>query len=140
MENLSRDAKFTLVQAGLASGQTDPNSSSVDMAQFGSCTFVCTLQTIAATGTVSMQVEGSADDVSFAALTGAVAAATATDDDKLLIVEVAQPKLKHLRVALTRAVADSSIGGITAMQSLAGLRPTTHTAATLAAEKFVSGV
>ena len=58
MENLSRDAKLTLVQVGLASGATDPNSSSVDMAQFGGCLFVCVLQSIDATGTVSMQVEG----------------------------------------------------------------------------------
>ena len=139
MELLTDGTKITLVQAALADGQSDPDSNRVDMAGFDGVTFVCILGTITATGTVSMQVKQAATDIAGDALTGMVAAATDADSDMVLVVDVMKPTDRYLGVTLTRATANSVIGGVIALQYQAKHKPTTHTAATLAAA-VVQGV
>ncbi|MDX9861657.1 MAG: hypothetical protein RBS99_12150, partial [Rhodospirillales bacterium] len=87
MNYLSEEIKLTLVQAGLADGQTDPDSSSVDMAGFDGVMFIGIVGTITGAGTVTLTAEQSSDDGvadAFAALTGAsVVATAAAESDKL---------------------------------------------------------
>ena len=62
-----------------------------------------------------------------------LAAFTLDDDDKLLIIDVQHPKDRYVRTALTRATANSIYGGTLAIRYRAENKPTTITAAGLAA-------
>jgi uncharacterized membrane protein YebE (DUF533 family) len=134
MNFLSEEIKFTLVQAAIADGQTDPDSSSVDMEGFDGVMFVGICGTITGSGTITMAAEQSADDSTFNALTGASAVATAAaDSDKLLVLDIDKPLDRYVRTALTRAVANSVYGGTVAIQYKARGKPTATAAAQLAA-------
>jgi len=131
---LTDEISATLVQAALADGQTDPDSDSVDMSGYDGVLFIGSVGTITGSGTVAMAVEQSADDSSFAALTGASAQAdAAADSDKLLMVDVFRPTDRYVRTALTRATANSVYNGTIALRYKAKSKPTAQTAASLAA-------
>ena len=130
---LSENVKLTLVQAALADGQTDPDSSSVDMSGFDGVMFVGVVGTITGSGTATLTAEQSSDDSTFNALSGASAVATAAaDSDKLLVIDIDKPVDRYVRTALTRATANSIWGGTLAIQYKAGSKPTTTAAAQLA--------
>jgi hypothetical protein len=134
---LSERIAVDVIQAALADGQTDPDSDSIDMQGWDGCLFIGSVGTITGAGTVDLTVEGSADDSSFAALSGATAqASAAADSDKILAIDVLQPKDtdRYLRTALTRGTANSVYNGTLAMRYRAREFPTTWTAADLAAD------
>jgi len=133
---LTDDIKITIVQAPLADGQTDPNSTSVDMTGFDGVMFIGTLGTVTATGTVTLAAESSSDNAAadpFAAMSGATASATAADSDLLLIVDIQNPLERYVRTALTRAVANTVYGGTIAIQYTAHNKPCVTATANLAA-------
>ncbi len=130
---LNEEIKMTLVQAGLADGQTDPVSSRVDMTGYDGVMFVCLLGTITATGTVTMVVKQAATDIEGDALSGASVAADATDSDKLLAIDIMRPTDRYLGVVLTRATANSIIGGVLAIQYKARDKAIAQVAGTMAA-------
>lgn len=136
-EFLSNAVAFSRVQNGLADGQTDPASSSVDMAGFDGVLFVGLVGAITGAGTVTLAAEQSSDDGvadGFSALTGASAqASTNADDNKLLIVDVYQPTKRYVRTQLTRATANSVYDGTLAIRYKAKDRATATAAAQLAA-------
>jgi hypothetical protein len=117
---LTNNCLLSLVQAALADGSTDPNSSSVDMAGYDGCLFVGIVGTITTTGTCTLAVEQSSDDGvadAFSALTGASAVASlAAKSDLLLVIDVQHPTKRYLRTSLTRATANSVWGGTIAIR------------------------
>jgi len=130
---LSDEFKATIVQAGLADGQTDPDSTAVDMAGFDGVVFIGVIGTITGTGTVTLAAAQSSDNSTFNALSGGSDAASGSaDSDKLLMVDVYKPADRYVRTTLTRATANSVYGGTIALQYRARSKPTTHTAASLA--------
>lgn len=133
MELLNEGTKWTLVQAALADGQTDPDSTRVDMRGWDGVCFVCILGAITATGTVTMVAKQAATDIVGDALSGASVAAADDDDDKLLIIDIFRPKDRYLGVTLTRATANSVIGGVLAIQYRGKSLPTTQATGTMAA-------
>ncbi len=142
MELLSEQFKLTQIQAGLADGQSDPNSSRVDMAGYDGVLFLCGIGTITGSGTVLMTAKQAATDIAGDALSGATAQAdTSTDGDKVLMIDIFRPKDRYLGVTLTRAVANSVIGGVWALQYRSqDKRPLTQDSSSLAASlvKLVS--
>lgn len=136
---LSEEIKLTLVQAALADGQTDPDSSAVDMAGFDGVMFVGIVGTITGAGTLDLTVQQSDDEAgapdAYNALSGATAQATGAggDSDKLLVIDVDQPSKRYLRTNLTRAAANSIWGGTLAIQYKARSKPTATAVAQLAA-------
>lgn len=117
-----------------ADGQTDPDTATVDMAGYDGCVFICHVGTITGSGTVSMQVKGSATDAVGAAISGAVAQAdAAADSDKVLIVDLWKPAFRYLAATITRATDNSIIGAVTAIRYAPRVMPTTHDSASLAA-------
>ena len=130
---LTEDVKLTLVQAGLADGQTDPDSSSVDMSGFDGVLFVGIVGTITGSGTVTMIAAQSSDDSTFNTLSGAsVVATAAADSDKLLVIDIQRPVDRYVRTSLTRATANSIYGGTLAIQYKARSKATATAAAQLA--------
>lgn len=137
--NIATDHKYTLVNTGSLAGQTAVNSTGVDMTGYYGCAFVVQLGVVDATGTGTAIINGSADNVTYTDLTGSSVAWTATDDDKVVIVEVTNPLLRYVRVELTRATADSTIDGILAIQHGASVMPVTQPA-TVVGVDVVDGV
>jgi hypothetical protein len=131
--NLSKDVKVTLVQAPLADGQTDPDSSSVDMQGFEGVLFIGIVGTVTGSGTASLKASQSSDNSTFNDLSGVVATGSAGGSDKFLVLDVYKPLDRYVRTTLTRAVANSIYGGTIAIQYGAHKKPTIHDAATLAA-------
>jgi len=135
MQHLSDDVKLTVVQAGLADGQSDPDSDRVDMAGYDGVMFVCQVGTITGSGTVTMAAKQAATDAVGDALSGAsVVATAAADSDKLLVIDIFRPTDRYVGVTLTRATANSVIGGVVAIQYRAKAKPTTHDSDSMAAD------
>jgi hypothetical protein len=131
--NLSKQVKVALVQAPLADGQTDPDSTAVDMAGFDGVVFIGITGTITGNGTVSLKASQSSNNSDFNDLSGMVATTVATaDDDSFLILDVYQPTDRYVRTTLSRAVDNSVYGGTIAIQYGAEVKPTVHDATTLA--------
>ena len=131
--NLSKDVKVTLVQAPLADGQTDPDSSSVDMQGFEGVLFIGIVGTVTGSGTASLKASQSSDNSSFNDLSGVTATGSAGGSDKFILLDVYRPLDRYVRTTLTRAVANPIYGGTIAIQYGAHKKPTIHDAATLAA-------
>ena len=131
--NLGSNVKVTLVQAGLADGATDPNSSSVDMSGFESVLFIGIIGAQDASATAAIKAAGSTDDSSFTDITGAVVTSPVNSDDKFLILDVVKPLDRYIRTTLTRAgTTNTTWGGTIAIQYGAAKGPTTHDASSLA--------
>jgi hypothetical protein len=136
-EYLSQELVVDLVQAALADGATDPDSTAVDMAGYDGVMFIGICGTITGSGTCTLAASQSSDNAvadDFSAISGASAVATSsTKSDKILVVDVLYPAKRYVRTTLTRAVANSVWGGTLALRYCAKNKPTTFTAAALAA-------
>jgi hypothetical protein len=87
----------------LAAGTTDVNSGAVSVANFRSIAFLVVLGAMAASSSVDLKVQGSDDGSSWSDLEGtAFTQAGATDDDKMLGVEIEEAQYAQYRVAITR--------------------------------------
>jgi hypothetical protein len=138
MNYLTEEIKLTLVQAALADGQTDPDSTAVDMAGFDGVMFVGIVGTITGAGTVTLKAQQSDDNGvadAFSDLSGVSAQATGADadSDKLLVLDIDQPSKRYVRTNLTRATANAIYGGTLAIQYKARVKPTATAAVQLAA-------
>ena len=136
-EYLTNASKLTLVVAGQADGQGDPAGTGLNMAGFDGVLFVLIAGTITGSGTITMAAEQSSDDAAtddYTALTGASAQAVGSaDSDLLLVVDVIKPSKQYVRVQITRAVANSVIGGVLAIQYMADEKAAATASAQLAA-------
>lgn len=133
---MSERCKVLLIQAPLADGQTDPDSSVIDMAADGGwdgCLFVGVLGAITGSGTVELQVKAADTETVGSAITGAVDTASGSgDSNKLLLVDVLQPAKRYLSSTLTRATANSVYGGTLAILYRGKVLPIAQLAAMLA--------
>lgn len=135
MNLLNEEIKITRVVDYQADGQGDPDSDRVDMAGFDGVMFICEIGTITGSGTVTMVAKQAATDAVGDALSGAsVEASGSADSDKNLVIDIFRPGDRYLGVSLTRATANSIIGGVTAMQYHARNKPTTHDSSSMAAD------
>ena len=123
---LSDDVKITRVIDALADGQGTTTSSNVDMAGYDGVVFVCLIGDVTATGTVTMTATQAATDTTGDALSGMSAAADSDDDDLLLAIDIQKPADRYLGVSLVRAVANSVVGGVIALQYKARSLPVTQ--------------
>lgn len=128
MADVFTGIKKTLVLAPQADGSTDPDSEVVDMTGFNECTFLCAVGTITTTGTVTLKASRSENGTDFTDITGATDVASGSaDSDKFLEVHVKGATSPYLRCTVTRATANSVIGGVFALQAGATNLPITPT-------------
>ena len=129
--NLSTSGKVTRVSNAVAAGQATTNCSSVDMKGFDAVTFILSVGAIDATGTVTLKAQQSTDNSSFADLAGTAVAYTASDDNKVAVLEVTKPRERYIRPVVTTATANGTIDGCVAIQSSADTEPVTHDSLTV---------
>ncbi len=113
--------RITLVEAATAAGQTEINSASLDMSADGGwsgvCFFTCP-STIVATAVTNFYLEGSADDSSFAELSGLNHTIADDDDGQAFALDLLIPKPSdvYVRASITRTTANVTVGEIWAIQ------------------------
>lgn len=141
MSNITKSAKLTRVINFTAAGTTAVNSAIIDMKGYESATFVIGFGPIVAGGVQSVKVQqGAASDLSDAAdLAGTGVTVADTDDNRILAIEVNQPRERYLRVVVSRATQNSTVDFGLAMQSKAGTEPVTHDATTVISTEFHQG-
>lgn len=141
LKSLLKNAEFDRVKAAVAAGQTDVTSDAVDTQGYEGVVFVALLGAATATTAVKMHAEGSSDDGSadaYADLAGTeVGTADGDDDDKMLILEVLEPRERYVRAIVTRATADCAVDGILAIKIRPKKFPVTQGSDVVASESHV---
>jgi hypothetical protein len=120
-----------------AAGTSVITSTAVDTAGFRECTFIVPLGTITAGGVQSLKVQ-QCDTVggSYADLLGSNQAIADTDDDGLRYTTIVNPQEQFLKLVVSRATQNATIGGIIAILSGARRKPVTQPAG-VSGEQFV---
>lgn len=142
--NLSKNVKFTRLLTSTAAGTGDTLSGAIlDMSGFEGVVFVALLGDAAAGAVVTLQAQqntaNSASGMATLAGTAAQAAFSASSgDDKVLVLDVYQPRERYLRPQLVRATTNIAIDGILAIQYEARTRPTVNDATVLSTVLLVS--
>lgn len=109
-------ASLSVNPADLADGAT--NGSSVDMMGYDGVSFHVICGALGATGTVDCKAQDSADDSTFADITGASITQVAdTGDNKLYILDVWRPTARYVRPVVTVGGSGAAVViGVTAYQ------------------------
>ena len=100
-----------------AAGTSAITSSAVDMAGYDGCLFIVPMGTIVSGAATSLKVTdctttgGSYNDVA-----GTNQTIADTDDDKVFYVDIKQPALQFLKLVISRATQNATVGGIIAIQ------------------------
>lgn len=122
MHGLIDNLEIRYVGAAIAAAaNTDGNSSRIDMADYESVAFLCTITDSVATGVAVLKIEeNDADsDTGMAAVTDASSTATsATNDDLnglLLVTEYRLPAKRYVQVVRTSATANIAYGEVIAI-------------------------
>ena len=134
MINFTKDCKVTRVIDATAAGTDDTISgSTIDMKGFGSCTFIVGFGTITASAVTSIKVQQDSDSAmgTAADLLGSSVSITDAQDDHSVLVEVAEPRERYVRVQVVRATANAVIDFGLAVQTNPKISPVTHDATTV---------
>jgi hypothetical protein len=110
-----------------AAGTSVITSGAVDCAGYDGCLFIVPVGAIVAGAVTSIKVQQcDTSGGSYADLTGTSQAVADTDDDKLFYVDVFRPAEQFLKLVVSRATQNATIGGIIAIRYNAANRPTTQ--------------
>ena len=127
-QNFAKDHKISqcsTVTAG-AAGTSAINATSVDMSGFEQVTFVVPVGAIVSGAVTSIKAQGSNDNSSFTDLAGTSQTISDTDDDKTFYVNVVKPSYRYVRLVVSRATQNATIGGIIGIQSNPKTLPVSH--------------
>lgn len=112
-----------------AAGTSAITSSAVDMAGFDSVCFIVPLGAIVSGAVTSMKLQQSSDDGGsddYTDVTGTSITIGDTDDDKLKYLDVYRPGKRYLKLVVSRATQNATIGGIVAVKYNARSKPVTQ--------------
>src|SRR5262245_17159983 len=119
MSGLIDDVKVVIAvttTAG-AAGSSTITSSAVDTAGYDGVLFLVPLGPIVGSAVTSLKVQQSSDDAasdSYDDLTGSNQTIADTDDDKLKYVDIFRPGKRYLKMVISRATQNATIGSVTA--------------------------
>jgi hypothetical protein len=123
----------SLTSAG-AAGQTAITSASVDTAGFDGCCFIIPTGPIVSGAVTTAKVQHSADTSGspddFSDLLGSSIVIADDDDDQVKYLDVVRPQKRFLKVVVSRATQNATIGGIIAVLYRARTKPVTQPAGT----------
>lgn len=116
---LTDKIKITKCLGGVAAGTSDQDGSSVDMTDDGgydAVLFIFCYGALTATQVTFLKAEGSDDNSSWAAITGAACTALADDATLPQGLEVAKPTKRYIRPVVDRGTANAVIESVIAIQ------------------------
>jgi len=119
-----------------AAGTTDVNSTSLDMAGFGSVSFYAAFGTLTTGAVTSVKVQGSVDNATWSDLEGTLLAIPVGNNNKVLVTEVDAPVQRYVRLVVQRATANAVVDSVLAVQTNAGKEPVVHDLTTVVASEF----
>jgi hypothetical protein len=102
-----------------AAGTSTITSSALNMAGFDGVLFLVPLGTIVSGAVTSLKIQQSSDDGSsddYTDVAGTAQTIADTDDDKCLYVDMQRPGKQYLKLIVSRATQNATIGGIFAIQ------------------------
>ena len=102
-----------------AAGTSAITSSAIDMAGYDGCLFIVPIGTIVSGAVTSLKAQQSSDDGSsddYSDIAGTSQTIADTDDDKLFYVDILYPQKRYLKLVVSRATQNATIGGIQAIQ------------------------
>lgn len=137
MRNLSTAGKVTRVSNAVAAGTTAVNGTGVSHKGFGATVFYILIGTITAGGTVTVKAQQSSDDGSadaYADLEGTGIVLDDTNSNKVVVLEVIEPREEYVRPVVLRSGANAVLDGILAVQHAASKEPVTHAASVAGSE------
>lgn len=117
-----------------AAGTSAINAASVDMANFEGVIATVSIGAIVSGAVTSVKWQESADNSNWADLEGTGQTIADTADDTTIYMAVHRPSKRYLRIVVSRATQNATIGGITYAQYGARTLPVTQT---LSGESFV---
>lgn len=119
-----------------AAGTSAITSAAVDTAGFDGCLFIVPVGAVVSGAVTSLKVQQcDTSGGSYADLTGTAQTIADTDDDKVFYVDVFRPAEQFLKLVVSRATQNATIGGIIAVLYNAANRPTTQ-GANVSGESF----
>lgn len=100
-----------------AAGTTAITSGAIDMAGFEGCVFIVPVGAVVSGAVTTIKVQQcDTSGGSYADLTGTSVTIADTDDDFLKYVDVFRPQKQFLKMVVSRATQNATIGGIVAIQ------------------------
>lgn len=119
--NLGLAVSVLRLSNAVAAGATASNSSSVDMLGWDGVFFIAAAGAITATAVSSVKAQqssdnGSADDFTDIAGSSSPALTPATDDNKILLIDIYRPQKRYLRLSWVRSTANTVIDGVFAIR------------------------
>ena len=143
--NFIDNIKISRIEDGAVAGTTTLTSDVVDMQNFDGLVFLAALGDVLDTGVNVLQAQHSdvGDGSGMNDITASVVSFTAgasDADNKLLVLEIARPTKRFLRVTLARSVANTVLDGIFAFQSSPAESPVTQHASVLVKDFQLSPV
>ena len=129
--NFIDNIKISRIEDGAVAGVTTLTSDVVDMQNFDGLVFLAALGDVLDTGVNVLQAQHSdvgdgsgMNDIAASVVSFTAGASDA--DNKLMLLEIARPTKRFLRVTLTRTVANTVLDGIFAFQSNPAEAPVTQ--------------
>jgi len=136
--NLSKACKIVRVMNAVAGGFGDVQyGSSVDLKGFGAVAFVALFGALADTSAAKLKAQQSTDDAvadAFADLVGTGLDIGTAHDNKLVVLEIQNPRERYVRPAIVRATANVVIDGVVAFLFKADKEPVTADTTVAASE------
>lgn len=129
MQYLSEITKITVASTTTAgaAGTSAITSSAVNMAGFDGALFIIPVGTVVSGAVTTAKVQQcDTTGGSYADLTGTSVTVADTDDDGLKYIDIFRPQEQFLKVVVSRATQNATIGGIVCIQYKARTRPTSH--------------
>jgi hypothetical protein len=132
--HLSKHVKITRVKTAQVAGTTDITSDTIDMQGFDGVLFLAHMGTITSGAVTSLKgQQGAASGMGDAAdLEGTGVTIADTDDDKVIGLDIFEPRERYVRCIVDRGTQNAVVDSITAIQYCKqGLLPTTHDSTTV---------
>ena len=129
--NFISNVKISRIEDGAVAGVTTLTSDVVDMSGFDGLVFLAALGDVLDTGVNVLQAQQSdvgdgSGMVNIAASVVSFTAGASDADNKLMLLEIARPTKRFLRVTLARSVANTVLDGIFSFQSSPAEAPVTQ--------------
>lgn len=130
MESILKNCSISRLANAAAAGQTDVESSLLDMRGYQRATVIAVFGSITAGGGISLQVQTGdlSNGSDMANITGALAEGDSDDDNRCLVVEVANVTGRYIRGVVSRSGQDSVVDAILAIRSGGQYHPETQPA------------
>lgn len=112
-----------------AAGTSAITSAALNMAGFDGVCFIVPVGTVVTGAVTSMKLQQSSDDAAaddYTDVNGTSITIADTDDDKLKYLDVFRPGKQYLKLVISRATQNATVGGIIAIQYKARTRPVTQ--------------